>query len=366
MLAVLRQRRPVAREHQPSVAAGDLESEAGVRVVALDVDGRPQVDRIAGPDPIDLLAAGADDPAVGDPRVRVGDRGDDLRRHLGQLVVGALEHRREVDVVVVLGDHVGRADRVDLAVVQEQRPLAVLGHDRHRVGDQQDRAARPVHVLEDLAAALLELGVADREDLVDQQHVGVDVRHHREAEPDLHSRGVVLDLEVDVVLQARELDDLVESAPRLGRAQSHHHAVQDDVVAGGQLRVEADAELEEGGEAAGDLDRPAVGRVDAREQLQQGALAGAVAADDPEELALGDVEAEVVEDVERATGRAAERVAQASAQGRGRPATGNVEPLAEPADLDGGRPLHAQAGLRHQAPTQSMRSIGAVMPCSAR
>ena len=40
---------------------------------------------------------------------------------------------------------------------------------------------------------------------------------------------------------------------------------------------------------------PRVGPVDAGEDLQQGALAGAVAADDPEELALADVEGDAVE-----------------------------------------------------------------------
>ena len=37
-------------------------------------------------------------------------------------------------------------------------------------------------------ALLLEVGVADREHLVDEQQVGVDVGHHRESEPHLHPR----------------------------------------------------------------------------------------------------------------------------------------------------------------------------------
>ncbi len=59
----------------------------------------------------------------------------------------------------------------------------------------------------------------------------------------------------------------------------------------GEVRVEADAELDERRQAAVDPDLPAVDAVDAGEALQQRALAAAVAPGDPEELAGADVEA---------------------------------------------------------------------------
>ena len=83
-----------------------------------------------------------------------------------------------------------------------------------------------------------------------------------------------------------ELDHGVEAVAGVLRGEAHHHPVEDDVFARRQLRVEADPELDEGGQAAGHADRAGVGPVDAGEQLQQRALAGAVAADDAEELAL--------------------------------------------------------------------------------
>ena len=60
-------------------------------------------------------------------------------------------------------------------------------------------------------ALLLERGVADREHLVDEQDVGIDLDSNREREPDLHPRGVVLELEVDELLELGERDDLVEA-----------------------------------------------------------------------------------------------------------------------------------------------------------
>ena len=72
--------------------------------------------------------------------------------------------------------------------------------------------------LELVVALLLEGGVADGEDLVDQQDLGVDVDHHREGEPHEHARGVVLDLHLDEVAELGEVDHAVEAlaAPRAG------------------------------------------------------------------------------------------------------------------------------------------------------
>ena len=72
-------------------------------------------------------------------------------------------------------------------------------------------------------------------------------------------------------------------------------AVQVDVLAPGQLGVEAGADLEQRADAAGDLG-PAGGRLgDARQDLEQRALAGAVAADDPDHLARTDLERDVAQ-----------------------------------------------------------------------
>ena len=61
-------------------------------------------------------------------------------------------------------------------------------------------------------APLLEVGVADREDLVEQQDVGIEVGGNREPQPHVHARRVVLERHVDEVLEARVLDDRVVDA----------------------------------------------------------------------------------------------------------------------------------------------------------
>ena len=57
--------------------------------------------------------------------------------------------------------------------------------------------------------------------------------------------------------------------------------------------MKAGADLEQAADPAFDLDLAAGGGGDAGEDLEQGALAGAVAADDAEDLALADLEAGV-------------------------------------------------------------------------
>ncbi len=61
-------------------------------------------------------------------------------------------------------------------------------------------------------------GVADREHLVHEVHVGLGLDHRREAEPHLHAGGVVLQLQVDEPLELRELDDRGEPGQRLACA----------------------------------------------------------------------------------------------------------------------------------------------------
>ena len=138
------------------------------------------------------------------------------------------------------------------------------------------------HLAEALA---LEGRVADREHLVDDQDLRLEVRGDGEREAELHAARVALDGRVDEPLDLRELDDLVELALDLPPLHAEDRAVEEDVLAPGQVGVEARADLEQRSGAAPHacLARRRVG--DAREDLQERGLAGAVAADDPEHLA---------------------------------------------------------------------------------
>ena len=118
---------------------------------------------------------------------------------------------------------------------------------------------------------------------------------HREPEPHVHARRVVPDRLVDEAVQFGEAHDVVEASADVTRGEAQDGAVQVDVLATGQFRVEAGTQLEERREATVDFRCALVGSEDSGQHLQQGALARAVAADDPERGAVRDLQVQAPE-----------------------------------------------------------------------
>ena len=118
------------------------------------------------------------------------------------------------------------------------------------MADEQDGAALARDVAHLAEALLLERGVADREHLVDEQDLGLEVRRDGERQPHIHAARVAFDRRVDEALDLGERDDLVELARDLGALHAEDGAVQVDVLAPGQLRVKAGADLEQAADAA--------------------------------------------------------------------------------------------------------------------
>ena len=198
--------------------------------------------------------------------------------------------------------------------------------------DEDDRAAVPVEVEDPVDALALERCVADREDLVEQQDVGVQVRRDREAEPHEHPGRVGANRNVDEVLELRERDDLVEALADVRALQAEDRAVEEDVLAPGEVGMEAGAELEQRADPAADVDA-AVGRLDdPGDDPQQRALARAVAADERERAAGVDLERDVAERPH--VGRAGPAAQKDAALQRARAARVDAEAPRELADLD--------------------------------
>ena len=101
-------------------------------------------------------------------------------------------------------DAVRVAELHDAAALEQHRSVAEPLDGAHVVRDEDDRLAGLLQALEPVEALLLEGGVADREHLVDQQDVGVDLNGDREREAHGHARRVVLELEIEELLQLGE------------------------------------------------------------------------------------------------------------------------------------------------------------------
>src|SRR5205807_1969610 len=111
------------------------------------------------------------------------------------------------------------------------------------------------------------------------------------------------DRRVQVLLDAGEVDDLIEAALDVGSAHPHDGAVEVDVLPASELGMEAGANFQQRADAAVDNGTSRAGLGDAREHFEQGALAGAVAANDAHGLAVLDLERDVLEGPDRARGR---------------------------------------------------------------
>ena len=123
-------------------------------------------------------------------------------------------------------------------------------HRREIVADEQDGPPAAGHLRHAVQAARLELRIADRQHLVDHQDLRFEVRRHGKGQAHVHADGVALDRRIDEFLDAREVDDLVEPPAHLGAAHAEDRAVEEDVLAAGELGMEAGADLEQAVDAA--------------------------------------------------------------------------------------------------------------------
>ena len=122
----------------------------------------------------------------------------------------------DVDLAQVGIGNVGRvADRTDLTALEPHRGVAEVPNRRQGVGHDDDRLPCVAQVGHPFEALALELLVADRQHLVDEQHVGIDVDRHREAEAHIHARRVVLHRRVDEALEPGEAHDVIEALVEL-------------------------------------------------------------------------------------------------------------------------------------------------------
>ena len=161
--------------------------------------------------------------------------------------------------------------------------------------EQYGSAFASAYVLHLADGFLLEFCVAHGEHFVHHQYFGFQVCRDGEPEAYGHAAAVALHRGVQVTFASAEVHDLVELAGNLAAAHAHDGAVHVDVLAAGHFGMEARAHLEEARDAALGSDDSGGGSGHAAEQLEEGALAGAVAADDAHDVALFHLEVDVLE-----------------------------------------------------------------------
>lgn len=197
--------------------------------------------------------------------------------------VAELEFVDEADVAV--DDVVGGADGDDFAVEHEGGAGGEALDHAEVVGDEEDGDAAFLKFFKFVDAAVGEDGVADGEGFVDDENFGLNVDGGGEGEADVHAAGILFYGAVHEVADFGEGGDGGEGGFDFGAGETDDLAVEDDVFAAGEFGVEAGAEFEERGDAAGGDDSSAGGLHDAGDDLEEGAFAGAVRADEGEDFA---------------------------------------------------------------------------------
>ena len=197
----------------------------------------------------------------------------------------------------VMGDGVGGgAEEGEAALMEDDGFGAEIGDGGHLVADEEDRAAAIFGDIVHFAEALfLELGIADGEDFIDNEDIGIEVSGHGEGEADIHAAGVAFDRGIEEFFDFGELDDFGEFGFNFGARHAEDGAIEEDVFATREFGVEAGTDLEETGDAAFDFDVARGGFGDAAEDFEESAFAGAVAADDADDFAWLDIEGEIFE-----------------------------------------------------------------------
>jgi hypothetical protein len=139
-----------------------------------------------------------------------------------------------------LGIAVGR----DARVHEEHRAVADALHGGGVVGDEDQGAAAAAELGDAPHALALEGLVADGQHLVQQQHIGLDVRGDRECQPHHHAARVGAHRHVDELLELREGDDPIEPLAHVALGEPVDGAVHEDVLAAREIRVEARPQLQ--------------------------------------------------------------------------------------------------------------------------
>jgi hypothetical protein len=123
----------------------------------------------------------------------------------------------------------------------------------------------------------LEVGVSNRQDLIDHQNLRVHVHRDGESEPHEHAGRVVFHRGINELLQISELDDRVNPLGHGLAIMPVDAAIQIDVIPPGKLWVESCAELQHRMGFTGEDDLAAGRLEDPGNELEQRTLSRAVA-----------------------------------------------------------------------------------------
>ena len=202
---------------------------------------------------------------------------------------------------------VGVSDEPRHTILEQHRARTESADRVHIVADDEDRRPLPPDLFHPVETAHLEGKIADRENLVHEEDFGVRGDGNREPEPHEHPRRVELDRGIDEFLDLGEIEDGVEALVDLLVRHSEDDSIDIDVLATGELRVEADADRDQRRHPSPHTDGPLRWPGHTREHPEHRRFSRAVSPYDTQRLAGVDVQVDIAQSPQvRAAVRGAE------------------------------------------------------------
>src|SRR4029077_3608094 len=169
---------------------------------------------------------------------------------------GALALFLLADLLVIRVDDVVRgAFRPDDSLVKPDRALAETRDRTEVVRHEHDRLLRRTELADLGEALVLEVLVADREHLVDEEDVRLEMHRDREAEAHVHAVRIGLHGRVEEAADVGELLDRGHGPVHVLPREPEEGAVEVGVLSTAEIRVESRADLEERGDASVHVER---------------------------------------------------------------------------------------------------------------
>src|SRR5690554_3544722 len=230
----------------------------------------------------------------------IGDTGFAGTRDGAYLVIG--HSLLDDDTVLTLGEHgaveihylLWRPSECHTAAGQQDGAVADALDRLAIVGDNQQGGPRLAELPDAVEALVLKVGVSHGKSLVDNQDIRAAGCGDAEGQAHLHAAGVGAHRLVDVLTDLREGDDVRHQRCEFVDRHAEQLPGHEHILSPGEFRVEAHAQLQQCGNAAGMM-YLAGGRLGgACDHLQQGALARTVDPDDADGLARLDLEVDVL------------------------------------------------------------------------
>lgn len=197
--------------------------------------------------------------------------------------------------VVQVDDLAGVAVQGNAPAIDEDGPVAQGVHGGGRVRHEQQRGALLQEAADALKALLLEEDVAHGKCFVHDQDVGPHGGGHGKGQAHLHAAGVGAHGLVDVVANVCKGFDFGHLALQFLGGHACQQAGHVDVLAAGEVALEAHAQFQQRRYAPTQFDAACGGLHDASDELEQGAFARTVDADDAYGLARLDLKADVLQ-----------------------------------------------------------------------